>query len=155
MKITLIAVGAKMPRWVTEAYTEYVKRLPPEFSMRLVEIPAYKRTIKADIKRLILKEGEQVCAAIPRDDYIIALTERGRLWNTQELAVQLSMWRQMRQNLSLLIGGPEGLAQECLDKAHFQWSLSPLTWPHPLVRVMIAEQIYRAWTIAANHPYHR
>jgi 23S rRNA (pseudouridine1915-N3)-methyltransferase len=155
MKITLIAVGAKMPRWVTEAYTEYVKRLPPEFSMRLVEIPAYKRTIKADIKRLILKEGEQVCAAIPRDDYIIALTERGRLWNTQELAVQLSMWRQMRQNLSLLIGGPEGLAQECLDKAHFQWSLSPLTWPHPLVRVMIAEQIYRAWTIVANHPYHR
>ncbi len=155
MKITLIAVGAKMPRWVTEAYTEYVKRLPPEFSMRLVEIPAYKRTIKADIKRLILKEGEQVCAAIPRDDYIIALTERGRLWNTQELAVQLSMWRQMRQNLSLLIGGPEGLAQECLDKAHFQWSLSPLTWPHPLVRVMIAEQIYRAWTVIANHPYHR
>jgi len=155
MKITLIAVGAKMPRWITEAYTEYVKRLPPEFSMRLVEIPAYKRTIKADIKRLILKEGEQVCAAIPRDDYIIALTERGRLWNTQELAVQLSMWRQMRQNLSLLIGGPEGLAQECLDKAHFQWSLSPLTWPHPLVRVMIAEQIYRAWTVIANHPYHR
>ena len=123
--------------------------------MRLVEIPAYKRTIKADIKRLILKEGEQVCAAIPRDDYIIALTERGRLWNTQELGVQLSMWRQMRQNLSLLIGGPEGLAQECLDKAQFQWSLSPLTWPHPLVRVMIAEQIYRAWTIVANHPYHR
>ena len=155
MKITLIAVGTKMPSWVTAAYTEYSKRLPSEFILRLLEIPAAKRTAKADIQRLTLQEGERICAAIPQGDYVVALTERGKLWNTQELAGQIKIWQQMGRNVTLLVGGPEGLAQQCLDRAHLQWSLSPLTWPHPLVRVMIAEQLYRAWTVVTGHPYHR
>ncbi len=155
MKITLIAVGTKMPSWVTDAYQIYITRLPPEFSMRLIEIPAQKRTPKSDTQRLTIQEGERVCAAIPSGDHVIALTEHGKMWDTQKLATQLKAWHHTNHHLSLLVGGPEGLSQMCLDKAHFQWSLSPLTWPHPFVRVMLAEQIYRAWTIMTHHPYHR
>ncbi len=144
-----------MPHWVTEAYTEYTKRLPPELSIRLIEIPAGKRTKGTDIPRLIVQEGERIVSAIPQGDYIVALTERGKLWNTQSFSLQLQSWQQSGQGLSLLVGGPEGLSAACLNKAHLQWSLSPLTWPHPLVRVMLAEQIYRAWTLLSNHPYHR
>jgi len=155
LKITLIAVGTKMPHWVTEAYTEYTKRLPPELAIRLVEIPADKRTKNSDMARLIQQEGERMWEAIPKGDYVIALTERGKLWNTREFSVQLQDWQQSGRGVSLLVGGPEGLSAACLSKAHLQWSLSPLTWPHPLVRVMLAEQIYRAWSLLSHHPYHR
>jgi 23S rRNA (pseudouridine1915-N3)-methyltransferase len=155
MKITLIAIGTKMPAWVSEIYTEYVKRLPSEFHLQLIEIPAHKRTKNTDLARVTVQEGERMWSAIPKGDYVVALTERGKLWTTQQFAVQLQNWQQSGKNISLLIGGPEGLSQTCLDKAHTQWSLSPLTWPHPLVRVMLAEQIYRAWSVIAGHPYHR
>jgi len=155
MKITLIAVGTKMPSWVTEAYSEYTKRLPPELAIKLIEIPATKRTKNTDLQRVIAQEGASMSAAIPPGDFIVALSERGKLWDTQAFAQQLQNWRQKGQGLTLLIGGPEGLSNECLNKAHMQWSLSPLTWPHPLVRVMLAEQLYRAWTLLSNHPYHR
>lgn len=155
MKITLIAIGTKMPNWVTEGYTEYAKRLPAECSMRLIEIPAGKRGKGADLQRLILQEGERMYAAIPAGDYIVALTERGKLWHTPAFAAKLQTWQERGQGLSLLIGGPEGLSTFCLGKAQVEWSLSPLTWPHPLVRIMVAEQIYRAWSILSHHPYHR
>lgn len=155
MKITLITIGTKMPAWVTTAYSEYVKRLPAELALRLVEIPAGKRHKSADIQRLTTVEGERMLAAIPTGDYVVALTERGKLWDTREFALQLQTWQQSGRALSLLIGGPEGLSANCLSRAHAQWSLSPLTWPHPLVRVMLAEQIYRAWSVLSNHPYHR
>lgn len=144
-----------MPHWVTEGYAEYVKRLPPEFAIRLIEIPLSKRSKGSDLPRLIEKEGERMYAAIPQGDYVVALTERGKLWSTQEFSKQLQTWHQSGQGLTLLVGGPEGLSTTCLNKAHLQWSLSPLTWPHPLVRVMVAEQIYRAWSVLSHHPYHR
>ncbi len=144
-----------MPHWVTEGYLEYTKRLPPELSIRLIEIPAGKRSKGSDIPRLIAQEGERMKAAIPEGDYVVALTERGKLWDTKTFSTQLQKWQQAGQGLSLLVGGPEGLSAACLNKAHLQWSLSPLTWPHPLVRVMLAEQLYRAWTLLTHHPYHR
>jgi 23S rRNA (pseudouridine1915-N3)-methyltransferase len=155
LKITLLAIGTKMPHWVTEAYVEYSKRLPQECALKLIEIPAEKRTKNTDIARVTQYEGERVLASIPKGDYVIALTERGKLWNTREFSAQLGSWQQAGQNISLLVGGPEGLSAACLEKASLQWSLSPLTWPHPLVRVMLAEQIYRAWSLLSHHPYHR
>jgi 23S rRNA (pseudouridine1915-N3)-methyltransferase len=155
MKVTLIAVGTKMPDWVQQGYEEYSKRLSGDFSLRLVEIPAYKRSKNSDLTRLIHQEGERTCAAIPQGDYVVALTERGKLWDTQQFAEQLRHWQSVSSGVSLLVGGPEGLAPQCLAKAQQQWSLSPLTWPHPLVRVMVAEQLYRAWSLLRGHPYHR
>jgi 23S rRNA (pseudouridine1915-N3)-methyltransferase len=155
LKITLIAIGTKMPHWVVEAYLEYSKRLPLECALKLVEISTDKRTKNTDIARLVAQEGARIIAAIPKGDYVVALTERGKLWNTREFSSQLQGWQQSGQNISLLVGGPDGLAAAVLEKADQQWSLSPLTWPHPLVRVMLAEQIYRAWSLLSHHPYHR
>lgn len=155
MKITLIAVGTKMPAWVQEGYQAYAKRLPSDFTIRCIEISASKRSKGVDIKRLIHQEGERMCAAIPAGDYVVALTEHGQLWNTQQFAAKLQIWRDTSRDVSMLIGGPEGLAPQCLAVAQQQWSLSPLTWPHPLVRILVAEQLYRAWSILHRHPYHR
>jgi 23S rRNA (pseudouridine1915-N3)-methyltransferase len=155
MKISLIAVGKRMPDWVTAGFQEYVQRLPADYAIKLIEISATKRTKGADINRLLQGEGEKILAAIPSGDRIIALTERGQLWDTQGLAQQLQIWRDGGCGLSLLVGGPEGLPPACLARAHHRWSLSPLTFPHPLVRILIAEQIYRAYSLLHNHPYHR
>ncbi len=144
-----------MPEWVETGYQEYAKRLPGDFALRCIEIPAGKRGKTVDVKRLIHQEGERMCAAIPAGDVVVALTERGQLWNTQQFAAKLQGWHDTGNGLSLLIGGPEGLAPQCLERAHQQWSLSPLTWPHPLVRILVAEQLYRAWSLLRHHPYHR
>lgn len=144
-----------MPQWVAEGYQEYAKRLPADFSLRLVEIPAMKRSKGVDVERLTQKEGERMCAAIPVGDHVVALTERGQLWDTVQFAGQLQVWRNTASGVSLLVGGPEGLAPACLARSRQQWSLSPLTWPHPLVRILIAEQLYRAWSLLHHHPYHR
>lgn len=155
MKITLIAVGKRMPDWVTAGFQEYVQRLPSDYAIKLIEISAAKRTKGADINRLLQGEGEKVLAAIPSGDRVIALTERGQLWDTKGLAQQLQAWHDGKYGISLLVGGPEGLPASCLAKAHHHWSLSKLTFPHPLVRILIAEQIYRAYSLLHNHPYHR
>ncbi|MFT3741220.1 MAG: 23S rRNA (pseudouridine(1915)-N(3))-methyltransferase RlmH [Gammaproteobacteria bacterium] len=155
MKISIIAVGKQMPSWVTTGYQDYVGRLPPEFKLQLTEITALKRHKGADLKRLIEREGAHMLTAIPPGSYTLALTERGQLWNTQQFAERLRHWQTEGQHLCLLIGGPEGLAPACLNQAHAQWSLSPLTFPHPLVRVLLAEQLYRAISILQQHPYHR
>lgn len=155
MKINLIAVGKQMPEWVETAYQEYAKRLPPECALRLLEIPAGKRTKNADINKLIQQEGEQMLSTIPKGNKVIALDVLGRSWDTTMLAQQLKGWLASGQDISLLVGGPDGLSADCLAAAHTKWSLSPLTLPHPLVRVVIAEQLYRAWTILKGHPYHR
>lgn len=155
MKITLIAIGTRMPDWVLTGYQEYASRLPSDYFLKLLEIPAEKRGKGADIERIAQKEGEQMLAAIPKGDTIIALSERGQLWNNRELAHKLSDWHDNAINISLLIGGPEGLSSACLQQADLHWSLSPLTFPHPLVRIILAEQLYRSWSILQNHPYHR
>ncbi len=155
MKIHLIAIGDKMPRWVQDGYGEYAGRMPPECRLQLVEISARHRGKNADIARITRDEGRTMLDAIPRDSRVIALEVKGRAWSTEDLARQLENWMASGQDVSLLVGGPEGLSTECRERADQQWSLSPLTLPHPLVRVVVAEQLYRAWSILRNHPYHR
>lgn len=155
MKIKLIAVGTKMPSWVTQAFFEYQRRFPKDMPLELVEIPAGKRGKNADIARILHKEGQAMLAAVPHNYKIVTLDIPGKPWDTKQLAMQLESWKLDGRNIAILIGGPEGLAPECKQKAQQSWSLSPLTLPHPLVRVIMAESLYRAWSITANHPYHR
>jgi len=155
MNINLIAIGNKMPHWVNEGYQEFSKRLPNEFKLNLVEILALKRTKNTNINQIIEQEGKALLAAVPKNNRIIVLDIEGKSWSTEKLAENLQQWREESRDISLLIGGPEGLSDECLKKAEIKWSLSDLTFPHPLVRVIVAEQLYRAWTILTNHPYHR
>ncbi len=155
MNIHLIAIGDKMPRWVAEGFQEYARRLPPECSLKLQEISARHRGKNADIARITRDEGKTMLGAIPKSSRVIALEVKGRSWSTEDLAAQLKNWMADGRDVSLLVGGPEGLAAECRERADQLWSLSPLTLPHPLVRVLIAEQLYRAWSILHNHPYHR
>lgn len=155
MKINLIAVGTKMPAWVQQGFNEYIKRLPPEFHFNLIEIPAIKRTKNINPEKVIQQEGELILAAIPKNQHIIALDRIGKSWSTEQLAQQLQQWQEQSKDISLLIGGPEGLSPKCLALAETKWSLSQLTFPHPLVRIIIAEQLYRAWSILHHHPYHR
>ncbi len=155
MQIHLVAVGQKMPQWVNEGYSEFAKRLPQECRLKLHEIPAGKRGKNSDIKRILQREGERMLAVLPKDCLVIALDVQGQSWSTEKLSSQVNQWMQGGRDIVLLVGGPEGLDPSCLSRAQQSWSLSPLTLPHPLVRVILAEQIYRAWSILANHPYHR
>lgn len=155
MRFKIIAVGTKMPAWVEEGYREYAKRLPRDFSLEVLELPLGPRGKSSSVAKAIAKEGEQMMAAIPKGDKVIALDVKGKPWSTEKLADNLANWRMESSNYSVLIGGPDGLAPECLARADAKWSLSALTLPHPLVRIVLAEQLYRAWTILNNHPYHK
>ena len=155
MKIQLIAVGTKMPEWVTTGFNEYQRRFPKDMPLELIEIPAGKRGKNADIARILHKEGELTLAAAGKNSRIVTLDIPGKPWTTEQLAQQLEAWKLDGRDVALLIGGPEGLAPECKALAEQSWSLSPLTLPHPLVRVVVAESLYRAWSITTNHPYHR
>ncbi len=155
MRIVLIAVGHKMPSWVEQGYQEYARRLPADCTLQLVEIPAGKRGKGADIARITRQEGEKMLSAVPRGAHIVTLEVTGRAWSTENLSNELDNWLHDGRDVALLVGGPEGLAKECVAQAGQRWSLSNLTLPHPLVRVVVAEQLYRAWSILQNHPYHR
>lgn len=155
MRLRLVCVGQKMPEWVSLGFQEYARRMPPELSLELVEIALAHRGKNADVARLVLREGESVLAATGKADRIVALEVKGRSWSTEQLAGQLEGWQQDGRDVSFLVGGPDGLSEACRARADQQWSLSPLTLPHPLVRIVLAEQLYRAWTITRNHPYHR
>ena len=155
MRLSIVTVGGKMPAWVQEGVDEYSRRLPREFKLKWCEIPLARRGKDANAAALREREGEQILKAIPAGDRVLALDVRGRSWSTPQLAEQLRAWQMSGDNYSLLIGGPDGLSEACLARAERRWSLSDLTLPHPLVRVILAEQLYRAWTITVNHPYHR
>jgi 23S rRNA (pseudouridine1915-N3)-methyltransferase len=155
MQLHFIAVGNRMPAWVQQGYVEFARRMPPECKFNLVEIAPEKRTKGSDYKKIIAKEGERILAAMPKGAQVLALDVKGRQWSTEELAQQLDDWMLSGQDVAFLIGGPEGLADSCKRYADGLWSLSRLTLPHPLVRVLLAEQLYRAWTILKHHPYHR
>ena len=155
MRIHLIAVGDRMPGWVEQGYAEYARRLPPECALDLIEIAPGRRSKGADLTRIAQDECARMLAAVPRQAQVVALDVDGRPWSTAELAQQLRGWLQSGRDLALLVGGPEGLAPACRARADLAWSLSRLTLPHALVRVVVAEQIYRAWSVLAHHPYHR
>jgi 23S rRNA (pseudouridine1915-N3)-methyltransferase len=155
MRLTVITVGGKMPAWVNEGVADYSRRLPREIRLEWRELPLARRGRDTSPEQLRQREGEQILKALPEGDRVIALDVRGAAWSTEQLAEELSDWQMAGTPVSLLIGGPDGLSQDCLQRAQQRWSLSALTLPHPLVRVLLAEQLYRAWTITAGHPYHR
>ena len=155
MKIKLIAVGQKMPSWVETGFSIYAQRLPRDCTLELIEIPAAKRTRNQLADKWMEKEGEVILKAIHHSDWVVALDVKGKSWSTPQLAQQLTNWQSLGCNVSLLVGGPDGLSPECLSRANQKWSLSDLTLPHPMVRVLLAETIYRAWSVTVNHPYHR
>jgi 23S rRNA (pseudouridine1915-N3)-methyltransferase len=155
MHVHLIAVGTRMPAWVTSGFNEYTRRMPRECVLHLLEIPPGNRRKSRTTEQTRAEEGRQMLAAIPRDSEVIALDVTGKGWSTDEFAGQFAVWLGSGRDVALLVGGPDGLAQDCLDRADRCWSLSDLTFPHALVRVILAEQLYRAWTLYKGHPYHR
>lgn len=155
MKIRVLAVGQKMPAWVDAGYSEYATRMPPECRLELVELPLAQRAKNQPVERAIQQEGERMLSTLAGNEQLIALDVRGRSWTTEELSIALSGWLGDGRDVALAIGGPDGLSHDVLARADRRWSLSPLTLPHPLVRVVIAEQLYRAMSILKNHPYHR
>ncbi|MBT8113919.1 MAG: 23S rRNA (pseudouridine(1915)-N(3))-methyltransferase RlmH [Arenicella sp.] len=155
MKIKLIAIGKRMPGWVTDAYQQYARRLPPVCQLELVEIAAKKRGKNPDIPRILRAEAADIKASIPDSHLTIALDRKGKTIDTVQLAQHMQNWIDQSQDVAILIGGPEGIDPELIGATSIKWSLSALTFAHPLVRVMLAEQLYRAWTINANLPYHR
>jgi 23S rRNA (pseudouridine1915-N3)-methyltransferase len=155
MKIHVLAVGERAPAWVRAGFNEYAGRLPPTMRLTLREIRAGRRVKGAELNRLARDEGKRLLAAVPRGAYVVALERTGRELSTEELASELRAQLARGGDLALLVGGPEGLAGDCIARANACWSLSRLTLAHPLVRVVVAEQIYRAWSIINHLPYHR
>ena len=155
MRARLIAVGERMPSWVAEGLAEYRKRLSHELPLELIELKPGSRGKGRDDARAIQDEGAAILAVLPHDAQVVALDGRGQTWSSEELATQLGKWRMDGRDLAFLIGGPDGHAAEVLARADQRWSLGPLTLPHMLVRLVLAEQLYRATTIIAGHPYHR
>ena len=155
MRMYVIAMGDRMPGWVELGYQEYAKRLGSELQLHLHELSPEKRGKSADVKRIIQKEGERMLQAIPTNCDVIALDREGQLLSTEMLAEKLQSWLGAGRDLALLIGGPEGMSAQCLQRAQLRLSFSPMTFPHPLIRIILAEQIYRAYSILKHHPYHK
>ncbi len=154
MELRLIAVGQRMPRWVEEGWREFARRMPVQLPLRLLEVPLGRRGRHRNIDAALAEEGARVLAAAG-NARIVALDCRGHPLSTKELVARMEGWLQDGRDVALLVGGPDGLYRECLTRAEYRWCLSPLTLPHMLVRVIVAEQLYRAWTVLQNHPYHR
>lgn len=155
MRIRVIAVGTRMPTWVSAGIQEYQKRLPREWRFEWIELPLGGRGKSQDVAKAIEAEGKAMLAAIGKNDRVVALDVQGKPWDTPQVSAQLADWQMAGQDLSLLIGGPDGLSPSCLQLSGQRWSLSPLTLPHPLVRIILVEQLYRAWSLLNNHPYHK
>jgi 23S rRNA (pseudouridine1915-N3)-methyltransferase len=155
VKIHLLAVGTKMPGWVVTAFEEYTKRMPRECSIELREIPPAHRGKNGNPDRYKADEAQRILSALPRGAHLVVLDERGKSWTTKQLSRQLDDWMHSGHDVALVVGGPDGLDPSLMQQAKQKWSLSPLTLPHPMVRILLAEQLYRAMTILQGHPYHR
>ncbi len=155
MRVKVIAVGTRLPGWQQQGFQEYARRLPKECAMELTEIPAAMRGKATSTKQAIQKESDRLLAALAKNDYVIALDQPGTQHGSEDLAELLQAWLSQGRDLAMLIGGADGLSDACRRRADLHWSLSHLTLPHGLVRVLVAEQIYRAWSILRGHPYHR
>ena len=148
----LLAVGKRLPDWLEQGVAEYTKRLPRQAALEIVPV---KPSTGGNPDQVRAAEAERLLQAVNRDDVVVALDERGEQWTTRDLTARLGKWRDDGHNLALLIGGAEGLAPRCRERAQSVWGLSQLTLPHGVARLLVAEQIYRAWTLLTNHPYHR
>ena len=155
MHLRIITIGTKMPGWVEQGCREYSKRLPRELRLQWLELPLGHRHKNASPRRAIATENDAMLGRIPPASRVTALDQCGQPWSTEQLAGELRDWQMDGRDVCLLIGGPDGLGQGCKDRADSSWSLSPLTLPHALVRVLLVEQLYRAWSLNQGHPYHR
>jgi len=155
VKCRLIAAGTRLPDWVNEGFRDYQKRLRTPLTLELIEIAVATRRAGESPLRAIAREGENMMAAVGRDDYVVALDVAAKAMTTCEVSTWLADRLRDGRSLALLIGGPDGLSEDVKRRANQSWSLSPLTMPHGLVRVVVAEQIYRAMSMHAGHPYHR
>ena len=144
-----------MPAWVSQGYEEYAKRLNKDVKLKLIEVPASKRTKTTSVEKLKSEESIRIQKALPKGAHIVVLDVKGKQWSTENLSQQLERWLHLGQDINLIVGGPDGLDDDILKLANESWSLSNLTFPHPIVRVVVSEQIYRAWSLLNNHPYHR
>ena len=155
MHIRLLAVGERQPAWVDEAFRDYTGRYPPQWKFRLDVIATAKRSRSGDAQRAREAEGEQILGKISANEQMVLLDEKGQQPASRDLAERLSAWQADGRDLCFVIGGPDGVSQTCRGRADFVWSLSNLTLPHGLARVLFAEQMYRAWSLLTGHPYHR
>lgn len=155
MQITVAAVGTRLEPWIYEAFESYQTRLPRHLNLALEEIPAARRTGGKRSAAAIEAEGEKLLRCVRPGALALALDERGRQWSSTEFAAELKIWLEHHPQVAILIGGPDGMSDACRARADRLWSLSRLTYPHGMVRVLLAEQVYRAWTILQGHPYHR
>ena len=154
MKIQLIAAGNRQPRWIREGVDSYLRRLPALYGFKLIEIPlSERRTV--DPRQARREEGRRMLAAVAPSARIVCLDERGQAHSSRQVAARLSAWRHGGQDVALLVGGPDGLGEVCRQAAAESWSLSPLTLPHGIARLLVVEQLYRAHSIISGQPYHR
>ena len=155
MRLFILAVGHKMPGWIETAFAEYAKRMPPELRIELKEIKPEQRSNSRTAETVMAAEAQRLDAALPRGCRLVCLDERGQDLTTMRLAQSLTTWQQDGRDVAFVIGGADGLDPTFKSKADTLIRLSSLTLPHGMVRVLLAEQLYRAWSINANHPYHR
>jgi 23S rRNA (pseudouridine1915-N3)-methyltransferase len=155
LRLVLVTASNKQPRWVVEGYAEYARRLDRRWSLELVEVALARRTGATDPRRAADDEARRMLRHVPGDAHVVALDVEGAQWSTATLAAKLDSWSLAAAPVCLLVGGPDGLGEACLERAHERWSLSALTLPHGLVRVVVAEALYRAVSVLSGHPYHR
>src|SRR5437868_12770191 len=155
MQLVIVAVGHKMPGWIETGFAEYAKRMPPELRIELREIKPEARSSSNNAATVMQREAARIEAVLPKQCRIAALDERGRDLTTLQLAEQLTGWQREGGDVAFLIGGADGLDPSLKARAHTLLRLSSLTLPHGMVRVLLAEQLYRAWSVTQNHPYHR
>jgi len=154
MKIHLLAVGQKMPSWVEQGYSEYAQRLPAEARLELKEIAPGKRGKNADIRRIVQDEGQRIVGSIPKNSHVVVLDVKGKPWSTEQLSERLDVWMQSGQDITLMVGGPEGFSDECRALVREHWSLFPLTFLHPLLRVLVSYPLYHPRTLFNTPPSH-
>ncbi|MGI4811929.1 MAG: 23S rRNA (pseudouridine(1915)-N(3))-methyltransferase RlmH [Janthinobacterium lividum] len=155
MKLMIIAVGHRMPDWISAGFTEYAQRMPPELRIELREVKPESRSNRRDTAGIMAAERQRIESVLPRNAHLVVLDERGQTWDTQRLAQGLRDWQQAARDVAFVIGGADGTDPALREAADTVLRLSAMTLPHGLVRVLLAEQLYRGSTILQNHPYHR
>ena len=155
LRLSLITASNRQPQWVDDGADDYAKRLRGRCTLEIKSVPLARRTANTPIERAIHDEGERMLEQVPQGAHVVALLEAGKPWSTKDLAAKLESWMRRGAPVCLLVGGPDGLSAECVARANERWSLSPLTLPHGLVRIVVAEALYRAASLLENHPYHR